>query len=148
MTWRQDWQSRPLGEVIAERVRQTVARWISAKPDPWSKEVDDAIRGPDAVPVCHRCFASQENARWFCPECGTATGTYNNLMPYIWTFSLGEVARSGVHPTARFTPARTAGYVAFGIWQYQILAPVYFVCLYLNHRRQKRANTQLPNPEP
>src|SRR3954468_23812942 len=65
-------------------------------PNPWPDDIEAAVHQPDALPICHRCFTPQNHNGWFCPECGTATGPYNNLMPYLYIFSEGEVLRAGV----------------------------------------------------
>jgi hypothetical protein len=133
----EEWKSKSLGQVIASRV---MAWWGKPdEPDPWPVELDVAIQSPMALAVCHRCISPQAHSGWFCPECGTAVGPYNNIMPFVYIYSIGEVARSGVGPEARFTPLTTTGYVLFGLTQYQLFSPWYFVRLYLNYRKLKLA---------
>jgi len=127
-----EWQKRPLGDIICDWFRGTGQKTIEPQP---TEPVTD-----DAAPVCHRCFREQKPGAMFCPECGTAVGPYNNLMPLERIASLGEVARSGVGPEARFTPMRLVGYILLGLTQYMIFAPLYFYRLYRNYRRM--------NPEP
>jgi hypothetical protein len=122
-----------LREIVAGAVRDW---WRSLDtPNPWPNEVDAAVRGPDAVPVCHRCATPCELAVWFCPSCGAAVGPYNNIMPYVSVFSLGEAFRSGVGPEAHFSAFRTVAYTALGLAQYGMLAPLYLLRLFLNRRR-------------
>src|SRR5438270_680281 len=68
--------------------------WIRESPktpDPWDAEIENQLHEPDAVEICPHCFTAQQPDGWFCPNCGKATGPYNNLMPFIYVFSEGEV---------------------------------------------------------
>jgi hypothetical protein len=142
----QEWKTRSLGAVIVSRVR---AWWKSFDtPDPWPPELSDAVRAPDAVPVCHRCLTPCELPVYFCPSCGAAIGRYNNVLPFIKIFSLGEVFRSGVSPSARFTPLTVVGYVLVGLQEFWFLAPFYYVALILNYLRvRNERKTSLPDAE-
>ena len=82
---------------------------------------------------------------WFCPVCGAAVGPYNNILPFIRIFSIGEALRSGVGPEAHFTPFRTVAYVAIGLTQYGVFAPLYYIRLFLNHRRLCKEQHEKPN---
>ena len=139
----QDWKSKSLGEILTDAVR----RWCRSldTPNPWSDELDAAARAPGAIPVCHRCTTPCEFPVWFCPSCGAAVGPYNNILPFIRIFSIGEALRSGVGPEAHFTPFRTVAYVALGLTQYGFLAPLYFFRLFLNHRRLSKEQREKPN---
>lgn len=73
--------------------------WIKnapVHPDPWDDATEQAVRQPDAVPVCHHCLTQVPPGQWFCETCGCAVGPYNNYMPYLKVFSEGEVFRNGV----------------------------------------------------
>jgi len=136
-------KSKPLGEFLVSEIR---AWWRSLDtPDPWPAELDTAVRGPDAIPVCHRCMTPCDLPVWFCPACGAAVGPYNNVMEYINIFSVGEALRSGVGPEAHFTPFRTVAYVSIGLIEYTVFAPLYFIRLYRNFRRLKGAQNDGPN---
>ena len=74
----------------------------------------------------------------FCPECGTAVGPYNNIMPYIRIFSYGEVYRVGVGPRAHFTPLTIVGHLIWGSTQYGIFFPFYLFRVARNFFRQKK----------
>ena len=52
-------------------------------PDPWGKEIEDAVNHEGAVPLCHNCLAPQEHNGWFCPECGVTVGPYCNYLPFV-----------------------------------------------------------------
>ena len=137
-----EWESKSIGEIITARVR---AWWrFPDSPTPWPEELDIAVRAPDAIPVCHCCTTPCELPVWFCPVCGTAVGPYNNILPFIRIFSLGEVFRSGVRPTARFTPLTVPGYILVAFQQLWFFALLYYLRLIMNYikiRRQR--NTQL-----
>ena len=134
-------KSKSLASVITKRFREW---WSSSdSPNPWPDEVDVALHEPDAVPVCFRCVTPCEDTEWFCPTCGAAIGPYNNVMPFIYIYSIGEALRSGVGPEAHFTRFRTVAYIAIGLAQFGVYAPLYLFRLCLNYRRLKR----LPNEE-
>jgi hypothetical protein len=136
-------KSKSGGEIIVTGIK---AWWHSLDtPNPWPDDLDIAVRAPDAIPVCHHCTTPCELPVWFCLSCGAAVGPYNNVMPYIYIFSIGEVLRSGVGAEAHFTPFRTVAYIAIGIAEYGAFAPLYFIRLYLNYRRLKREQYREPN---
>lgn len=140
---RKEWNSKSLGQIVVDGVRQW---WQSLDtPNPWSDELDAAVRMPDAVPVCHHCTTPCDLPAWFCPSCGAAIGPYNNILPFVRIFSLGEALRSGVGPEAHFTPFRAAAYVCLGLVQYQLFAPLYFFRLFSNHRRLSKEQHEEPN---
>lgn len=115
-----------------------IGRWImrgEPKPEPWGPDVDQAIHSPEAVPVCHRCFVPQAHDAWFCPECGTAVGAYNNWLPYIYIFSQGEVLRNGVTDRVRVNFLTVTGYLLLSVSVYVVFAPVYWYFLFRNLRR-------------
>ncbi|MGD0813908.1 MAG: hypothetical protein ABSA83_09910 [Verrucomicrobiota bacterium] len=87
------------------------ARRIPTSPDPWDKEIEQALHEPEAVEVCHRCFDPVAAGSWFCEHCGCAVGPYNNLMPYIDVFSEGEVLRNGGNDKLRQNALVIAGYL-------------------------------------
>src|SRR5690349_3607244 len=112
--------------------------WVIAAPrtpDPWDKELDEALEREEAVPVCHHCFTPQEQTRWFCPECGAIVGPYCNYMPYIYIFSEGEILRSGLTRPMRPGPLIVLGYVLFSLVMFAIAAPIYWFFLFKNLRR-------------
>ena len=141
-----DWTSTSLGEIITSRFRE----WIRSfeRPNPWPDELDIAIRAPDAVPICHHCMTPCDFPAWFCPTCGAAVGPYNNTMPYIYIFSIGEALRSGVGPEANLTPFRATAYVVMGLMQYWVFAPLYFIRLYRNYRKLKSKQSETPQQSP
>ncbi len=133
----QEWKHRSLGAIVTARIRSW---WmVEETPLPWSQAEDAAARASDAIPVCHRCFTPYALPVWFCSCCGSAVGPYNNIMPFVRIFSLGEALRSGVGPSAHFTPFRTLAYVSIGFVEYQIFAPLYFYRLYRNYRKLSHA---------
>lgn len=138
----QRWKTRPLWDVLRDWLEPP---WRTPPaPDPWPKDVEDAIQAPDAVEVCHHCFTPTADARWFCPQCGAAVGPYNNSMNYVYIFSIGEVLRSGVGREARYSPLTVSGYLAIGLLQYGLFSPIYIARLFLAWRRWSRAGAEPP----
>ena len=124
--------------------------WLMEAPrtaDPWGKEIDEALDKDEAVPVCHHCFAPQEQTRWFCPECGAIAGPYCNYMPYIYVFSQGEVLRAGVTEHIRRSPLIVIGYVLVSLGMititgiFALVAPIYWILLFKNLRRSEHVST-------
>jgi hypothetical protein len=119
-------------------------RWVAmgktSMPEPWGAEVDAAVHQPDAVAVCHRCFAPQDPESWFCPECGAAEGRYNNYLPFINIFSEGEVLRAGVSGHVRPSLLIVGGYLLLSASAYFVFAPVYWYFLFKNLSRQTDPN--------
>ena len=120
------------------RVRQN-----PTSPDPWDKEIEKTLHEPEAVEVCHRCFDPVTPGSWFCEHCGCAVGPYNNLMPYIDVFSEGEVLRNGVNDKLRQNALVIAGYFFLSLNLYLVFAPVYWVLLFKNLKRQKESVEQM-----
>ncbi|HVM60485.1 MAG TPA: hypothetical protein VMV72_06410 [Verrucomicrobiae bacterium] len=127
-----------VGVLCVWRLGVAAAGWtrrLAVPPDPWGPELTAALRNPDCVPVCLRCFTPQEHDRWFCPECGAAVGPYNNCLPYIYIFSQGEVLRNGAYRHIRPSALIIVGYLLFSIGEYGVFAPVYWWRLFQNLRR-------------
>ena len=121
-------------------IRQLI-RWVEAaplKPDPWGPEVEEEINRPDAMPICHKCFMPHCNETWFCEKCGSAVGTYNNWMPYVYVFSQGEVLRNGVNEHLRMNAFTIVGYLFVSLYSYVVFAPVYWFFLFKNLARIKK----------
>jgi hypothetical protein len=119
-------------------VRQIIL-WLEnapKSPDPWDAETDKAVHQPDAVPVCHRCFTPQSPCGWFCRNCGSAVGPYNNYMPYVYVFSEGEVLRNGVTDRMRLGLLIVVGYFLVSL-DYFVFAPVYWFFLLRNFKRSR-----------
>jgi hypothetical protein len=111
--------------VLICRIREIASK---IPPDPWSQEVDLAVRAKDAIPVCINCLYPQQGHRWFCPHCGFPVGEYNTAMPYLQIFSLGELLRRGVvgPPEKGFT--LKLGFFLYS-FEYALLAPIYWFWL-------------------
>lgn len=129
----------PLGMRCADWIRD-----LPVPPDPWDAEIASNLESPEATPVCHHCFSPQEHDRWFCPDCGTATGPYNNVMPYLAVFSRGEVLRNGVYHHIQYNGLSVFRYVIFSLCEYGVFAPIYWWFFY-KHWRQSQA---VPEPDP
>ena len=113
-------------------------QWLLARPrnpDPWGSDVEQAVQGAEAAPLCPHCLTPQEHDGWFCPECGSTTGQYSNYLPYVYIFSLGDALRSGVQRREPWTPWLVAAYVLVAFAWFSILAPIYCLLLFMNRAR-------------
>jgi len=90
-------------------------REAPVRPDPWDAETEQKLSEPEAVEVCHRCLTQQPPNAWFCEHCGSAVGPYNNWMPYIHIFSIGEVLRNGVMDKLRPNVLTISGYLLLSV---------------------------------
>jgi hypothetical protein len=121
-----------------------IVRWLMhpspTKPDPWDAEVEKSIHEPESVPLCHRCLTPHLEETWFCQRCGTAVGPYNNYMPFLYTFSEGEVFRAGVTDQIRRTPVAIGGLLLFSLLRYHVFAPCYWYFLFRNLKRPHQTN--------
>jgi hypothetical protein len=130
-----------LGLIVAAII--AFCRWVFAgprTPDPWDAEIESAVEGEEAVPLCPHCLAPQEHNGWFCPECGSTTGQYVNYLPYVYLFSVGDAFRAGVQQRNPWTPALVVGYVLIAFAELSILAPVYCLFLFLNRAKISNLN--------
>jgi len=109
-------------------------------PAPWNAEVEQSLSEPEAVEVCHRCFAEQPPDAWFCAHCGSAVGPYNNLMPYVCVFSQGEVFRNGVDSRVQANPLTVLGYLFYSLVSYALFAPVYWFFFFKQLQRCREEN--------
>ena len=105
------------------------------KPDPWDSEVAHAMEEENAEPLCYHCLAPLKETRWFCPECGSAVGPYNNYDPYLRVFSQGQLLRTGVLDPVRRSPLIIIGYIILPLAFFAIFAPVYWYFLFRNLNR-------------
>ena len=107
-------------------------------PDPWGPDIEEYIRDPQTSALCHRCLIPQADNAWFCPECGSSVGPYNNYMPFVVIFPQGEILRARV--TDKFRPSFLilSGFAVYAVIQYAIFAPIYWYFLYQNFRRNLR----------
>ncbi|HMC26872.1 MAG TPA: hypothetical protein VKM56_03650 [Verrucomicrobiae bacterium] len=104
----------------------------TARPDPWDSDVAYAIEEESAEPLCYHCLAPQKQIRWFCPECGTAVGPYNNYDPYLGVFSEGQLLRTGVLDQLPRRALIIIGYVILPFAFFAIFAPIYWYFLFRN----------------
>ena len=131
------WIKHTVAGRLADRIQ---AYWNEPPPsDPWSLEENQAVQADDALPLCPHCLAPQEGTGWFCPKCGAAVGPYNNLMPFINTFSIGEVALAGTTDAIRNNWMTRIGYVLFALSAYSLLFPVYLICRMFRKRKPSSA---------
>jgi len=136
-----------IGLAIAGLVLWRLIVWIQTappSPDPWDGETEQRLQQPEAVCVCHHCFTPCPPSGWFCDHCGCAVGPYNNLMPYVNVFSMGEVFRNGVADKMRVNLLTVGGYLLYSLSNYLVFAPAYWYFLFKNLTRVKREG--LPPP--
>ena len=125
-----------------------LAAWVRSapvKPEPWGAEIEASLQAEDATPICHRCLYPHSETAWFCEHCGSAVGTYNNLMPYVCVFSQGEVLRNGVTDKLSASPLITIGYLIYSLGNYFIFAPIYWFFLFKNLKRIKEERLKESN---
>jgi len=117
---------RYLAQYDGPLARLVRATFQNARPDPWARDIDIAVRARDVPALCLNCTFPQEGHQWFCPNCGFPAGEFVTTMPYLYVFVLGEVMRRGViGPPERSFP-RTVSYVLFSAFEYTVFAPVYW----------------------
>lgn len=136
-----------LGGLVIACVWRLIS-WVRdspTKPDPWDVDTENKLSGPEAVQVCHRCITELPENSWFCPKCGSAVGPYNNLMPYVSIFSEGEVYRNGASGKMRPSALIITGYFLLS-FSFGFFAPVYWIILFKNFRRMKKAMPQTEQP--
>ena len=107
-------------------------------PDPWDAATEEKLSAPETEQTCHHCSTPQKSDAWFCPHCGSAVGPYNNLMPFICAFSIGEVLRNGVAGRMRKNPLVIIGYLIFSLGNYFIIAPLYWLLFFTNLRASQK----------
>jgi hypothetical protein len=124
-------------------------RWLfsgSRKADPWDEQINASIDSPESEPTCHRCFHEHSELVHFCPHCGAAVGVCNNLLPFEYLFSEGEVLRNGTTLKTRRSVPVLGGYLLFSLAVYSIFAPVYWFFLFRNVFAPEPAPLVLPPP--
>ncbi|HEU6449198.1 MAG TPA: hypothetical protein VFV23_12245 [Verrucomicrobiae bacterium] len=120
------------------------ARKIPVPPDPWDKEVEKEIQEPDAVEICHRCFTPAPKNGWFCKQCGSAIGPYNNLMPYVQIFSEGEVFRNSTNRHLRNRPWIITGYFLIFGTMFPLFGLIYLLLVLVNRKRPGPGTETIP----
>jgi len=131
-----NWGTQSLGQLILTKLRDW---WTATRPpDPWSEDEQNRADDQEALIVCHRCCTPQGAPNWFCPGCGTAVGPYNNVLPFVYIFSIGEVFRSGMCSSAKYTSLTVPGYIFASMIQYGLFCPFYLVRLCRNCSKQRK----------
>ena len=105
--------------------------------EPWDHQTAAALAQEDARPLCCRCLQPHEEDVDFCPECGAPVGTYTNLLPFTYLFSVGDVLRVGTSGAFHRTPLTVVGFFLLGLAEYTILAPFYWFMFFRNLGRQQ-----------
>ncbi len=91
------------------------------------------------VEVCHRCNKPVPPGSWFLRALWLrVVGLLsNNLMPYVHVFSEGEVLRNGINDKLPQNALIVSGYLLVSLSMYLVFAPIYWVFLFRNLKRQK-----------
>lgn len=115
-------------------------RWIQhlpVPPDPWDEQTARDLESAPLTEVCPKCSQPHPREHNFCEHCGAAIGAYNNVMPYVYLFSEGEVLRTGVTGKFRVNALTIGGFLIYSLMCYLIFAPIYWYLLLRNIRRLK-----------
>ncbi len=115
-----------------------------AMADPWSAEVEAAVRQPDAVPLCSNCLCPQGPHPHFCPNCAFPTGDRVAAMHYLNVFVVGELVRQGVSGPPERRWGVKAFLVVLGALQYSVFAPIYWYWLWRRARGRPICNGERP----
>lgn len=119
-------------------------------PDPWDDQtllLDNA----DALPICHYCLKEHDALVNFCPHCGAAVGTYTNLMPPLYLYSIGDVFRAGTEGTYRRSRFLNGGFFFASFVAYALVTPLFFLVPIYWFKLLKNASAQNSggiDPEP
>ena len=137
-----------VGAVVIYRL----IRWFCTgpiQPEPWEKNVADAMESEEARPLCCHCLEPHSTDASFCPDCGAPVGQYTNLLPFPYLFSIGHLLRTGTSGDCQRTPLTVIGFVLLGIVEYSVFAPVYWLRLAFGSKRSLRRSDsppQVPSP--
>lgn len=113
----------------------SVIRWFlygPSKPDPWDEQTASDLREGNCTPICHRCLNPHDLSVNFCPECGAPVGKYTNLLPFLYPFSIGHTLRIGTFGRFKQSPLTVIGFIVLAFAEYSLIAPFYWVRLFLN----------------
>jgi hypothetical protein len=118
-----------------------------SRSDPWDEKVQLEIAEGNCAPVCHRCLTPHDSLVNFCPECGAPVGEYTNLLPFPYLFSIGHTLRIGTTGSFRRSPVTIAGFLFFGLVEYAVFAPIYWIFFFLNLSNQPRSTDSIEPTE-
>ena len=106
---------------------------------------DDFWEKATPLYFCGNCGSLFDDRRYFCESCGSSVGYYNNTMPFLWIFSLGDLLMYCVSPGFRGGRMNIAGVYLMTLGQY---GPMAFFYLYRMHKQIKQnRQTQNTNQE-
>ena len=110
--------------------------------DPWDDLLEEDF-WEKATPLyfCGNCGALFDDRRYFCESCGSSVGYYNNSMPFLWIFSLGDLLMYCISPGFRGGRMNIAGVYLMALGQYGPLAIFY---LYRMHKQIKQNRQTRP----
>jgi hypothetical protein len=126
-------------------------KWLLSKPlqpDPWDLTVVEQLETDDTTPMCHRCLLPHHESLDFCPNCGAPVGQYTNWLPFPYLFSIGHTLRIGTSGEFRRTPLTVAGFILFGLAEYTLFVPIYWIVfmrkLLLGHQSDIQSDQSPP----
>lgn len=125
-----------LGTIAVIRLILWVRR-LPVSADPWDQKTAETLTAAETSGVCHKCSQPHSDNQPFCEHCGAAVGDYNNVLPYVYIFSQGEVLRTGATGTFRVNAMTIGGYLIYSLSCYLIFAPIYWYLLFRNIQRIK-----------
>lgn len=119
-------------------------RWFCygpSKPDPWDEQTTSDLQEGNCTPICHRCFNPHDPLENFCPKCGAPVGTYTNLLPFLFPFSVGHTMRIGTSGRFKRSPLIIIGFIVAAFVTGAFIAPFYCIRLFMNVFNQPPADT-------
>jgi hypothetical protein len=124
-------------------------RWFRSgpvSPDPWDSEISTSLGQDDCVPLCHHCLTPHDDQPNFCPNCGAAVGTYTNLLPFIYLFSIGHTLRVGTGEAFKRSPVTLIGFFLLGLIEYSVFAPFYWFKFWKNVHAGQHSSASTSTP--
>lgn len=119
-----------------------VFRWFregEPAPEPWGHEIEEQVMRTGVEPLCQRCLTPHSEDVWFCPECGLPASYTAHLLPSLWPLSLGEGFRAVSAGHVRANLLTIAGCLLVSLVSFSFLAPVYWLFLFWNLKRNRQS---------
>ncbi|HXI71296.1 MAG TPA: zinc ribbon domain-containing protein [Verrucomicrobiae bacterium] len=124
--------------------------WVRAatpKPEPWGAEVEQKLLEPETAEACPHCSTPLLPTALFCPHCGRAVDSYNNWVPYVYSFSDGDVFRKNTSGQLRVKWLIVIGYLLLFACKIGIpISPLLCIFFFLNQQRIKQERLNASNP--
>ncbi|MEJ0091254.1 MAG: hypothetical protein WDM80_16105 [Limisphaerales bacterium] len=114
------------------------------RPDPWEAEYEQKINADDTLEVCRHCSTPQLSTTLSCPHCGCAIDSYNNWVPYVYSFSDRDVFRKTKSGQLCVKWLIVIGYLLLFFSRIGMLTGLFF-CIFFNQRRIQRERLNTSN---